>query len=147
LLSVSWPAETDPEQEFEPVNVPLNEDEVTVAVPVRVAVHAAHGSSNPPAGMVIENAAVVRDSVPDTDPRPCAPELSSVIVNVPLNELPDCVTSQVMLPGPEESVAVPDHVPARLIGDGWSMLPHAGVAASVATSNVTHPNPRSDRDV
>ena len=96
----------------------MNVDLVAVAVPVRSAVHAPHGSSNPPAGIRIENSTAVPDNVPDTEPRPRAPELSSIIVNVPENEEPDCVTCNAMVPGPDESVAVPVHEPLRLISEG-----------------------------
>jgi len=120
LASVNCPDVTDPVQEFEPVYVPDNADAVAVAVPVRSAVQAAHGSSKPPAGIVIANATFVPDIVPDTEPRPDAPELVSIIVTVPENAEPDWVSCHTVVPGPDESDAAPLHEPERLIGsEGW----------------------------
>ena len=56
------------------------------------------------------------DTVPDTVPVPFVPVLLSVIVNAPEKEVPDCVSAHVISPGPDESVAVPDHEPLTLAG-------------------------------
>jgi hypothetical protein len=46
----------------------------------------------------------------------------SFIVNVPENDDPDCVSVQVIAPGPEESDAEPLHVPLTLAGDADGSL-------------------------
>jgi len=74
-------------------------------------VHDANGLSNPPAGTAIENRIDELDSVPETDPRPLMPVAVSVIVTVPENDAADCVSCHVIGPKPDESVAVPVHVP------------------------------------
>ena len=58
----------------------------------------------------------VPDTVPDTVPRPAAFVPESFIVNTPENELPDCVSCHVIVPGPDESEADPLQVPLTLAG-------------------------------
>jgi hypothetical protein len=62
-----------------------------------------------------ENVTLLPDTVPDTVPVAFVPSLLSVIDSVPENDVPDCVRAHVMSPDPDESVAVPDHVPLRLV--------------------------------
>ena len=52
--------------------------------------------------------------VPVMEPLPVMPRVVSVIVAVPVNEAPVCVSCQSMTPGPEVSLAEPLHVPPRL---------------------------------
>jgi hypothetical protein len=66
--------------------------------------------------------------------------LLSVIVNDPENEEPDCVSCQVIVPGPEESLAFPVQVPVTLAGDGADGLelpppPQAVMAATDSTTD------------
>jgi hypothetical protein len=69
------------------------------------------------------------DTVPDTVPVPFAPLPLSVIDIVPENDVPDWVSAHVIRPGPDESVAVPDHNPLtlELPGDGEGLEGVAGV--------------------
>jgi hypothetical protein len=105
-------------------------------LPDTVDEHEVYGASKPPAGTDSENCTDDPDTVPDTVPRPEAPVLLSVIVNDPENDEPDCVICHVIVPGPEESVAVPVQVPFTLAGaDGSVGLeppppPHAADSAS-----------------
>jgi hypothetical protein len=69
--------------------------------------------------------------------------LLSVIVNDPENDDPDWVSCHVIVPGPEESLAVPDHVPLTLAGDEGSVgleppppPPQAVAAASAKATSV-----------
>jgi hypothetical protein len=67
--------------------------------------------------------------------------LLSVIVNDPENDDPDWVSCHVMVPGPDESLAVPDHVPLMLAGDEGSVgveppPPQAVAAASAKAASV-----------
>lgn len=90
-------------------------------LPETVDEHDVYGASKPPAGTDSENCTDDPDTVPDTVPRPDAPVLLSVIVNDPENDEPDCVICHVIVPGPEESVAVPVHVPLTLAGADGSV--------------------------
>ena len=69
-------------------------------------------------------------TLPDTVPVAFVPVLLSVIARLPENELPDWVSDHVMRPAPDESVAVPDHVPVTLAGE----LVAGGVEGAVATA-------------
>lgn len=91
--------------------MPVNEEDVAWPSPETVAVHDANGLSNPPAGTVSEKRIDELDRVPETDPRPLIPVAVSVIVTVPENDAADCVSCHVIGPPPDESVAVPLHVP------------------------------------
>lgn len=110
-----------------------------IAVPETVALQAPYGASNPPAGTAIENCTDVPVRVPLTVPRPVAPVSVSVITSEPENDAPDCVNCQVIWPGPDESLAVPVHVPATsaVVGDGVvgpdedESLEHAATAKQV----------------
>lgn len=68
--------------------------------------------------------------------------LLSVIVNDPENDDPDWVSCHVIVPGPDESLAVPDHVPLMLAGDEGSVgvepppPPQAVAAARAKASSV-----------
>jgi hypothetical protein len=67
--------------------------------------------------------------------------LLSVIVNDPENDDPDWVSCHVIVPGPEESLAVPDHVPFTLAGDEGAVgleppPPQAAAAASAKATSV-----------
>ena len=68
--------------------------------------------------------------------------LLSVIVNDPEKDDPDWVICHVIVPGPEESVAVPAHVPLTLAGEDGSVgleppppPPHAAAAARARVSS------------
>ena len=76
----------------------------------------AYGLSNPPAGMLIEKWIEELDREPDNAPRPLTVVLVSVIVTVPVNDASLCVTTHTIWPGPDESAAVPRHVPLTLTG-------------------------------
>jgi hypothetical protein len=54
--------------------------------------------------------------VPDTEPLAVIPVAVSVMVAVPENDVSVCVSCHEIAPGPDESEAGPDHVPARLAG-------------------------------
>ena len=71
----------------------------------------AKGPWNPAAGMLIEKRIADSATVPDTDPLPPTPVLVSVIVTVPENDASVCVICHDIRPGPDESDAVPLHVP------------------------------------
>ena len=58
---------------------------------------------------------VVPDTVPDREPAPLAPLLTSASDTVPEKLLPDWVTVHDISPGPEESTAVPAQLPAMLV--------------------------------
>src|SRR5262245_12557441 len=97
----------------------MDEDEV-VPLPETDAEHDVYGASNPPVGTDNENWSEEPETVPETVPRPVTFVLLSVRVSDPENDEPDCVICHVMVPGPEESVAVPDHLPLKSAGDeGW----------------------------
>jgi hypothetical protein len=80
--------------------------------------------------------------LPETVPRPVTFVLLSVIVNDPENDDPDWVSCHVIVPGPEESLAVPDHVPLTLAGEEGSVglepppPPQAVAAASAKATSV-----------
>ena len=66
--------------------------------------------------------------------------LLSVIVKDPENDDPDWVSCHVIVPGPEESVAVPDHVPFTLAGDDGALglePPPPPQAVAAASANAT----------
>jgi hypothetical protein len=54
LFSVNEPVAIDPPHEFEPVYVPVRDDDEAWPSPETAAVHDANGLSNPPAGTAIE---------------------------------------------------------------------------------------------
>ena len=97
--------------------MPVIEVDVVVPLPETLDEHAVYGASNPPLGTDNENCSDDPETVPDTVPRPVTFVLPSVIVNDPENDEPDCVICHVIVPGPEESVAVPDQVPFTFAGD------------------------------
>jgi hypothetical protein len=111
LFSVNDPDPIEPAHEFEPLYVPVSEDEEAWASPETLAVHAPNGLSNPPAGTAIENRIEEPDRVPETDPRPLMPVAVSVIVTVPENDESAWVSCHDIAPAPDESVAEPVHVP------------------------------------
>jgi hypothetical protein len=88
FVSVSPPDPTEPVHELLPAYVPVIEDAEAWASPETAAVQDANGSSNPPAGMLIEKWIEVPDNEPVTDPRPPMPVLESSSVNVPENDAP-----------------------------------------------------------
>ena len=51
------------------------------------------------------------ETVPEIVPRPVTFVDVSVMVIVPDTDVPDCVICHVICPGPDESLADPDHVP------------------------------------
>jgi hypothetical protein len=115
------PDEMPPEQEFVPVKLPLSDEPDTVPCPVTEAEQVVYAPSNPPAGTETVKVMPLPDTVPDTVPEPFAPLLESVMVSVPVNDEPDCDSVHVISPGPDESVAVPDHDPptdAGFVVDG-----------------------------
>ena len=123
---------------LDPLYVPLIEVDEEVPLPETVDEHAVYGASNPPAGTDNENCSDDPETDPDTVPRPVTFVLLSVIVNDPENDAPDCVICHVMVPGPEESVALPVHVPFTLAGDDGSVgvdpPPPQAVAANSASA-------------
>jgi hypothetical protein len=123
--------------------VPVIVDEDVVPLPETVAEHPAYGASNPPVGTESENCSDDPETVPETVPRPVTFVLPSVIVNDPENDDPDWVSCHVIVPGPEESLAVPDHVPLMLGGDEGSVgveppPPPQPPAAMRAKANSAH---------
>jgi hypothetical protein len=110
-------------------------------LPETVDEHDVYGASKPPAGTDSENCSEDPETVPDTVPRPVTFVLLSTIVNDPENDEPDWVICHVMVPGPEESVALPLHVPFTLAGDDGSVgvepppPPHAAAADSASTAS------------
>lgn len=69
--------------------------------------------SNPPARTETVNCSDDPETVPDIVPRPVTFVDVSVMVIVPDTDVPDCVICHVICPGPDESLADPDHVPVR----------------------------------
>ena len=94
--------------------MPLSEEPETLALPEADAVQFAPDPVAPPAGTDSEKVTLLPDTVPDTVPVAFVPSLLSVSDRVPENEVPDWVSTHVMSPEPEESVAVPDHEPVTL---------------------------------
>lgn len=136
LLSVNCPAVTGPVHEFDPVYVPVIVGDETSPVPDTVLVQVANGGSSPPAGSAIEKLIDDADTVPETVPCPFTLALVSNIVSVPVKSVLTCVRRHVIWPGPDESEAVPLHVPATSaggvgagragsVGDGVPPLPQA----------------------
>jgi hypothetical protein len=72
--------------------------------------------SAPPAGTDSEKVMLLPLMLPDTVPVAFVPLPLSVSARLPENEVPDWVSDQVMRPLPDESVAVPDHVPFTVAG-------------------------------
>ena len=143
------PDPTAPPHEFEPVYVPVSDDDEAWPSPETVAVHDANGLSNPPAGTAIEKRIDAPDRVPDTDPRPLMPVAVSVIVAVPENDVSDCESCHDIGPAPVESVAEPLHVPLRFtdVDDGVGvgvvepppLPPQPLVNASASTTRADRP--------
>jgi hypothetical protein len=73
-----------------------------------------NGLSNPPAGILIENVIDAPETVPEMEPRPVMPVLVSLIVAEPENDVPLSLSCHDRTPEPDESEAVPVHVPDRL---------------------------------
>jgi hypothetical protein len=118
-------------------------DEI-VAFPDTFAEHVLYGLSNPPASTETVNCSDDPEMVPETVPRPVTVVAVSVIVIVPDTDVPDCVTCHVIWPGPDESLADPDHVPVSdAEGDGGGELgsvgdePDAHARAEAISANVT----------
>lgn len=116
MLNEIWPELTAPLQLLVPEYDPEIDDVDAVASPVTEAEHAAYGKSKPPAAIEIVNRSADPDMVPDSDPRPLAPLLVSVMVTVPETVVSDCMTCHVICPGPDESDAVPAHAPLTFTG-------------------------------
>jgi hypothetical protein len=148
LLRESCPDVTAPPQLLLPEYDPVMELVDAVASPDTVAVQAAYGTSKPPAAMEIVNRIDDPDTVPESDPRPFAPLLVSVIVTVPEMAASDCVTCHAICPGPDESDAVPCQAPLTFtggvgvgvgVGDGCvddDPPPHAADRAIAAMTSV-----------
>jgi hypothetical protein len=117
---VSWPDVIAPVHEFDPVYVPVIDDDEACASPDTVAAHDSYGRSNPPAWTLIEKCIEEPVTVPDTEPRPPAPVLPSDIVKEPENDVPCWVSCHVICPGPHESFAQPLHVPVTSSPDAGS---------------------------
>jgi hypothetical protein len=96
--------------------VPVSCKDNAWAVPEALAVHDAYVPPNPPAGMASENEIEEPDALPETVPVPVILAVVSVMLSVPENVVPLCVSCQVICPGPLESIAVPLHFPARSNG-------------------------------
>ena len=88
--------------------------------------------------------------VPDTEPLAVIPVAVSVMDAGPENDVSVCVSCHDIAPGPLESEAGPDHVPATLttVGEGCGVgLGEAGVepppqAVDRSASQTTHPDVR-----
>lgn len=133
----------DPVHVLEPLYVPVMEVPETLPLPDTVELHDANEPLKPPTGTVSEKLTVDPESVPETEPLPVVPLPLSVIVSVPENELPFCVTCQAIVPGPEESDAFPFQLPAMLAGDGSEgdpesppLLQAVSVKAAIATAQI-----------
>src|SRR5262245_10577015 len=126
-----------------------------VPVPDTVVEHSTYTPSKPPTGTVSENCRFDPEALPVTAPRPLTFCRPSVISSGPENDLPLCVSCQVMVPAPEVSDAVPDHSPATFAGGvvgaaGWlppsspehAVLPIATAAATAATAHRRMPASR-----
>jgi hypothetical protein len=126
--------------------------EDVVPVPETVDEHPAYGASNPPVGTESENCSDDPETVPETVPRPVTLLLLSVIVSDPENDDPDCVICHVIVPGPEESEAVPVQVPLTLAGEDGSVgleppPPPQPATAPKAKANSRQAKPRRVREV
>jgi hypothetical protein len=111
---------------------------------VTVAVHVEYGVSNPPAGMLMVKRSVDPDTLPDNVPRPVTGVPVKLNVAVPDTVASLCAIESVMSPGPDESLAVPFHVPATLAAvddgaegeeDGEPPPPHAAATPTTSTAN------------
>ena len=128
---------------LDPLYVPVIDVDEVVPLPETVDEHDVYGAPNPPAGIDNENCSDVPETVPETVPRPETFVLVSVIVNDPENDEPDWVICHVIVPGPEESVALPLHVPLILAGADGSVgvepppPPQAAVSRATAVSMET----------
>jgi len=111
----------------------------TEPLPDTVAEHEPYGASKPPTGTDKENVIDDPDTVPDTLPRPVTFVLASVMVIEPENDDPDWVICQVIVPGPEESDALPLQVPFTFAGVEGSVgleLPPPPQAIETAASEM-----------
>jgi hypothetical protein len=106
---------------LDPLYVPVIDVEDVVPFPETVDEHPAYGASKPPVGTESENCSDDPETVPETVPRPVTLVLLSVMVSDPENDDPDCVICHVIVPGPEESEAVPVQVPLTLAGEDGSV--------------------------
>jgi len=84
---------------------------LTVPVPLMMTKQFVYGAGK--SEIFIVKVSVAPDSVPEIVPFPGTPPRISVPVTVPRMVFPVCVRRHVILPGPEESDALPDHVPLR----------------------------------
>jgi hypothetical protein len=91
--------------------VALSELPETLPLPVMPAVQAPYCPLKPPVPIVMVKVIEEPETAPVTVPLPVVPVLPSVRVTVPLKFVPDCVTCHATVPGPEESLALPDHEP------------------------------------
>lgn len=141
-----------------PVYVPVRVEPDTVPCPDTLAEQAVNRPSKPPTGMAIEKRTVEPVTSPDNEPRPVTPLLASTMDAEPVTADPDCVICHVMRPGPDESLAVPLHVPVTVTGvadgadgadgvaDGWAEdepPPQPATAAS-ASPNAKRPSARPE---
>jgi hypothetical protein len=74
--------------------------------------------SNPPASTETVNCSDDPETVPEIVPRPVTFVDVSVMDIVPDTDVPDCVICHVICPGPDESLADPDHVPVNGVDGG-----------------------------
>jgi hypothetical protein len=109
-VRVSVPPENGCVHEFVPEYEPLSVSADTDAVPFVVIVHAGDPLTLP-AGTVSVHVRFDPERLPEIVPVESVVRDSVETVAVPVTLLPLCVSVQVMSPGPEESLASPDHVP------------------------------------
>jgi hypothetical protein len=109
---------------------------VAVAVPFTEAVQLL--PSKPPAGMVSEYCNELPVNVPEIVPCATLFPVVSVTAAVPDTAVPLWVNCHVMRPGPDESLALPVHVPVRLSDAGGGVdgalgddLPPQAIVATV----------------
>ena len=81
---------------------------VTLAADPLTVIVQLGNAETPPGGTVIVNVRVVPDSVPMTFPLKTTVPSGVDAVIVPDTAMPVCVTRQVILPGPDESDALPE---------------------------------------
>jgi hypothetical protein len=148
LFNVNWPPEKLPEQLFVPVYVPAIVDAVTpLALPSITALQLADPEMDP-AGMVILNASVVPDSVPDRLPANEMIPALVVAVTGPVTALPAVDKVHVVLPAPVESERFPLNAPFSVtegvgaVGEEGEFEPPpqaiARVERTVPSSNLTN---------
>ena len=75
LVTVNCPDPRSPLHEFEPLYVPVMDDELAWPVLEILAEQDPNGLSNPPGGILTENVIDAPETVPEMEPRPVMPVL------------------------------------------------------------------------